>query len=116
MSLNKPIITKADFVASVADALQFMSYYHPVDFIQALGHAYEHEQSAAAKDAIAQISFSLCQASPHHVKSLPSSVMAADVPLPQLSLKPGVCSPPKTGDVIILPASVHHSTRIGDAA
>jgi len=55
MSLNKPIITKADFVASVADALQFMSYYHPVDFIQALGHAYEHEQSAAAKDAIAQI-------------------------------------------------------------
>ncbi len=55
MSLNKPIITKAEFVASVADALQFMSYYHPVDFIQALGHAYEHEQSAAAKDAIAQI-------------------------------------------------------------
>ena len=55
MSLNKPIITKSDFVASVADALQFMSYYHPVDFIQALGHAYEHEQSAAAKDAIAQI-------------------------------------------------------------
>jgi fumarate hydratase class I len=55
MTLNKPIITKADFVASVADALQFMSYYHPVDFIQALGYAYEHEQSAAAKDAIAQI-------------------------------------------------------------
>jgi fumarate hydratase class I len=55
MSLTQPIITKADFVASVADALQFMSYYHPVDFIQALGHAYDHEQSAAAKDAIAQI-------------------------------------------------------------
>ena len=55
MSLNKPTITKADFVASVADALQFMSYYHPVDFIQALGDAYEIEESPAAKDAIAQI-------------------------------------------------------------
>ena len=55
MSLNKPIISKADFVASVADALQFMSYYHPVDFIQALGDAYEIEESPAAKDAIAQI-------------------------------------------------------------
>ncbi len=55
MSLNKPIITKADFVASVADALQFMSYYHPVDFIQALGDAYQIEGSPAAKDAIAQI-------------------------------------------------------------
>jgi fumarate hydratase class I len=55
MSLNKPTITKADFVASVADALQFMSYYHPVDFIQALGEAYAIEESPAAKDAIAQI-------------------------------------------------------------
>ncbi len=55
MSLNKPTITKSDFVASVADALQFMSYYHPVDFIQALGDAYEIEESPAAKDAIAQI-------------------------------------------------------------
>ena len=55
MSLNKPIISKADFVASVADALQFMSYYHPVDFIQALGDAYKIEESPAAKDAIAQI-------------------------------------------------------------
>ncbi|MFM8812327.1 MAG: fumarate hydratase [Methylophilaceae bacterium] len=49
------IIRKADVVASVADALQFMSYYHPVDFIQALGAAYAQEQSPAAKDAIAQI-------------------------------------------------------------
>ena len=55
MRINKPIITKADFVASVADALQFMSYYHPVDFVQALGDAYEMEESPAAKDAIAQI-------------------------------------------------------------
>ncbi|MFZ9642324.1 MAG: fumarate hydratase, partial [Candidatus Methylopumilus sp.] len=55
MSLNKPTISKADFVASIADALQFMSYYHPVDFIQALGEAYQIEQSPAAKDAIAQI-------------------------------------------------------------
>lgn len=49
------LIKSADLVASVADALQFMSYYHPVDFIQALGDAYEKEESPAAKDAIAQI-------------------------------------------------------------
>jgi fumarate hydratase class I len=48
-------IRRADLVNSVADALQFISYYHPVDYIRALGRAYEREQSAAAKDAIAQI-------------------------------------------------------------
>jgi fumarate hydratase class I len=42
-------------VQSVADALQFISYYHPLDYLRALGRAYEREQSAAAKDAIAQI-------------------------------------------------------------
>jgi fumarate hydratase class I len=49
------IIKRADLVQSVADALQFISYYHPADYIRALGRAYEREQSAAAKDAIAQI-------------------------------------------------------------
>jgi fumarate hydratase class I len=44
-----------DLIQSVADALQFISYYHPADYIRALGRAYEREQSAAAKDAIAQI-------------------------------------------------------------
>ena len=44
-----------DLIQSVADALQFISYYHPVDYIRALGRAYEREQSPAAKDAIAQI-------------------------------------------------------------
>ena len=48
-------IKQADLVQSIADALQFISYYHPLDYIQALGRAYEREQSAAAKDAIAQI-------------------------------------------------------------
>ena len=48
-------IRQADLVQSVADALQFISYYHPRDYIQALGRAYEREQSVAAKDAIAQI-------------------------------------------------------------
>ena len=48
-------IKRTDLVQSVADALQFISYYHPADFIRALGRAYEREQSAAAKDAIAQI-------------------------------------------------------------
>src|SRR5919198_6348025 len=42
-------------VQSVADALQFISYYHPADYIRALARAYEREQSPAAKDAIAQI-------------------------------------------------------------
>jgi fumarate hydratase, class I len=50
-----PMIKRADLVQSVADALQFISYYHPADYIRALGRAYEREQSAAAKDAIAQI-------------------------------------------------------------
>ena len=49
------IIKRSDLVQSVADALQFISYYHPADYIRALGRAYEREQSAAAKDAIAQI-------------------------------------------------------------
>jgi fumarate hydratase, class I len=49
------LIRRADLVQSVADALQFISYYHPLDYIQALGRAYEREQSGAAKDAIAQI-------------------------------------------------------------
>jgi fumarate hydratase class I len=49
------LIRRADVVQSVADALQFISYYHPVDYIRALGRAYEREQSPAAKDAIAQI-------------------------------------------------------------
>ncbi len=48
-------IRQHDLVQSVADALQFISYYHPRDYIQALGRAHEREQSAAAKDAIAQI-------------------------------------------------------------
>jgi fumarate hydratase class I len=48
-------IAQEDLIQSVADALQFISYYHPADFIEALGEAYATEQSAAAKDAIAQI-------------------------------------------------------------
>ncbi|WP_404712919.1 fumarate hydratase [Sphingomonas sp. MMS24-J13] len=49
------IIREADLIESVADALQYISYYHPMDYIRALGDAYEAEQSPAAKDAIAQI-------------------------------------------------------------
>ena len=48
-------IRQEDLVQSVADALQYISYYHPKDYIQALGRAYEREQSLPAKDAIAQI-------------------------------------------------------------
>ena len=49
------LIKKSDLIESVADALQFISYYHPADYIRALGRAYERERSPAAKDAIAQI-------------------------------------------------------------
>jgi fumarate hydratase class I len=48
-------IKQEDFIASVADALQYISYYHPADFIHALAEAHRQEQSPAAKDAIAQI-------------------------------------------------------------
>ncbi|HRG50099.1 MAG TPA: fumarate hydratase, partial [Pseudomonadales bacterium] len=48
-------IRQEDLIASIADALQFISYYHPVDFVQAMHKAYEREQNPAAKDAIAQI-------------------------------------------------------------
>src|SRR6184192_3138935 len=48
-------IRPQDLIDSVADALQYISYYHPQDYIAALGEAYEAEQSPAAKDAIAQI-------------------------------------------------------------
>jgi fumarate hydratase class I len=49
------IISQADVIQSIADALQHISYYHPADYIRALGEAYALEQSPAAKDAIAQI-------------------------------------------------------------
>jgi fumarate hydratase class I len=48
-------VTQEHLVQSVADALQYISYYHPRDYIQHLARAYEREQSSAAKDAIAQI-------------------------------------------------------------
>jgi fumarate hydratase class I len=49
------VIKQEDFIQSIADAFQYISYYHPVDYIQALTRAYEREQSPAAKDAMAQL-------------------------------------------------------------
>ena len=49
------VIREEDVIASVADALQYISYYHTPDFIRAMGRAYDLEQSPAARDAIAQI-------------------------------------------------------------
>ncbi|WP_311948026.1 fumarate hydratase [Halomonas piscis] len=48
-------IAQDDVIQSVADALQYISYYHPKDFIDAMAEAYEREENPAAKDAIAQI-------------------------------------------------------------
>jgi fumarate hydratase class I len=49
------VIKKDDLIQSVADALQFISYYHPADFVKAMAKAYEMEESPSAKDAMAQI-------------------------------------------------------------
>jgi fumarate hydratase class I len=49
------IINEEDFIHSIENALQFISYYHPIDFIQAMHKAYLAEESKSAKDAIAQI-------------------------------------------------------------
>jgi fumarate hydratase class I len=49
------VIRETDVITSVADALQYISYYHTPDFIQAMGRAYQAEKSPAARDAIAQI-------------------------------------------------------------
>ena len=49
------VIKQADFIQSIQDALQHISYFHPLDYISALSDAYDREQSPAAKDAIAQI-------------------------------------------------------------
>ncbi len=49
------VIRQEDLIESVADALQYISYYHPLDYIKSLADAYRREESAAARDAIAQI-------------------------------------------------------------
>ena len=49
------VIKQDDLIESVAAGLQFISYYHPQDYIEHLARAYESEQGPAAKDAIAQI-------------------------------------------------------------
>jgi fumarate hydratase, class I len=49
------IIRQQDVIQSVADALQYISYYHPADFIKAVKEAYDREESKSAKDAMAQI-------------------------------------------------------------
>ncbi len=48
-------IREEDFIQSIADGIQFISYYHPVDYIRHLARAYEREESPAARDAMAQI-------------------------------------------------------------
>jgi fumarate hydratase, class I len=53
--MSTTVIRRADLVESVAAALQYISYYHPADYIAHLARAYEREQSPAARDAIAQI-------------------------------------------------------------
>ena len=49
------IIKQDDLIDSIADALQYISYFHPLDFIRAMEEAYQREENPAARDAIAQI-------------------------------------------------------------
>ncbi len=49
------VIRERDFIRSIADGFQFISYYHPADYIKALAEAYRREESEAARDAMAQI-------------------------------------------------------------
>ncbi len=53
--MNSVTIREEHLVETIADALQYISYFHPMDYIRALGAAYEREVSPAAKDAMAQI-------------------------------------------------------------
>src|SRR6056300_556496 len=53
--VSMSVIRQDDLISSVADALQFISYYHPIDFVQGLHEAYLKEENPAAKDAMAQI-------------------------------------------------------------
>ena len=53
--INMTVIRQQDFIDSIEDALQFISYYHPLDYVKAVEEAYNKEQSQAAKDAMAQI-------------------------------------------------------------
>src|SRR5688572_5114706 len=55
MAVMNPSTRRDDLVESIAAALQYISYYHPPNYIRHLSRAYESEQSPAAKDAIAQI-------------------------------------------------------------
>ena len=49
------VIKQQDVVQSIADALQYISYYHPTDFIRAMREAWEQEESPAAKAALTQV-------------------------------------------------------------
>ena len=49
------IIKQEDFISSISDSLQYISYYHPSDFVRAMARAYQKEQSKAARNAIGQI-------------------------------------------------------------
>jgi len=55
MAAQNSAIKQEDVITSVADALQFISYYHPVDFIRGMREAYEREESPAAKAALTQV-------------------------------------------------------------
>ncbi len=64
-------IRQEDLIESIAGALQYISYYHPTDYIAHLARAYEREKSPAAKDAIAQILTNSKMSATGHAPHLP---------------------------------------------
>ncbi len=78
------VIKQEDFTRSIAEAFQYISCYHPVDFIEAMAEAYEHEQSPAAKNAIAQILMNSRMAAEGH------RPMCQDTGVPVVFLKIGM--------------------------
>ena len=88
------VIKQEDFIASVAGALQYISYYHPVDYITSLAKAYEREQSPAAKDAMAPVSYTHLDEAPPNFSGCFSNAVTPDKRLPVLfGLKGGKRDP-----------------------
>jgi tartrate dehydratase alpha subunit/fumarate hydratase class I-like protein len=83
------VIRQDDFIDSVADALQFISYYHPVDFVKAVHQAWQREQNPAAKDAMAQILINSRLCAEGHRPICQDTGIAAPIPIRTMC-----CAPP----------------------
>src|SRR3546814_4377464 len=90
------LIKESDLIQSIADAVQFISFYHPADYIQHLARAYEREESPAAKDAIAQILTNSRMRSEEHTSELQSLMRISYAVFCLTKNKHLPCTPPPT--------------------